>query len=41
VVADVKHRTNNWQWVDRLANAQDQAAVVKFLESINAKTQPF
>jgi YVTN family beta-propeller protein len=41
VVADVKHRTNNRKWVDRLAKAQDQAAVVKFLESINAKTQPF
>jgi YVTN family beta-propeller protein len=41
VLADKKHRTNNGKWVDRLGNAQDQAAVVKFLESINAKTQPF
>jgi YVTN family beta-propeller protein len=40
VVADVKHRTGNGQFIDRLSNAADQAKVVSFLESIDASTVP-
>lgn len=41
VVADVRHRTDNGQIPDALANPADQAKVVKFLESIDFNTVPF
>jgi YVTN family beta-propeller protein len=41
VVADVQHRTANGTLPDVLANAADQALVVKFLESIDVNTVPF
>lgn len=41
VVADVKHRTDNGQIPDALANPADQSKVVKFLESIDFNTVPF
>lgn len=41
VVADVRHRTDNGQIPDVLANPADQAKVVKFLESIDFNTVPF
>jgi hypothetical protein len=41
VVGDVKHRTANGQFPDRLTNATDQVRVVAFLETINAATVPF
>jgi hypothetical protein len=41
LVADVKHRTDNGASADLLVNPADQALVVKFLESIDAKTVPF
>jgi hypothetical protein len=40
-VADVKHRTDNDRRVDYLSNTNDQAKVVKFLESIDVATVPF
>jgi hypothetical protein len=41
VVSDVKHRTDNGRMPDALSNPADQVLVVKFLESIDAKTVPF
>ena len=41
VLSDVNHRTANGTLPDRLANPELQALVVKFLESIDAKSQPF
>jgi len=41
VVADVKHRTDNGRRPDGLSNTNDQAKVVKFLESIDVHTVPF
>jgi len=41
VVADVKHRTENGELPDALANPADQALVVRFLESIDVNTVPF
>jgi hypothetical protein len=40
VVDNVKHRTANGKQPDRLANANDRARVVKFLQSIDARTKP-
>ena len=39
VVGNVKHRTANGKQPDRLPNARDRALVVKFLKSIDARTQ--
>ena len=41
VVSDLKHRTANGRWSDRLANSLDQSLVVAFLESIDTRTVPF
>ena len=41
VVSDVKHRTGNGARPDGLSNTDDQAKVVKFLESIDVHTVPF
>ena len=41
VVSDVNHRTGNGHLPDRLTSASDRAAVVRFLESIDADTPPF
>jgi len=41
VVADMKHRTENGRRPDGLSNPNDQAKVVKFLESIDVHTVPF
>jgi hypothetical protein len=41
VVSDVKHRTDNGRRPDVLSNTNDQAMVVKFLESIDVHTVPF
>jgi hypothetical protein len=41
VVGDVKHRTANNTLPDVLTTPESQALVVKFLESIDAQTQPF
>ena len=40
VVGNVKHRTQNGRQPDRLPNARDRALVVKFLQSIDARTKP-
>ena len=41
VVSDVKHRTANGTRPDGLGNTNDQAKVVKFLESLDVHTVPF
>src|SRR5204863_3770008 len=41
VVADVKHRTDNGRVPDGLSDPNDQARVVKFLESIDVHAVPF
>jgi hypothetical protein len=41
VVADLKHRTDNGTRPDGLSNTNDQAKVVKFLESLDLRTVPF
>ncbi len=41
VVSDVKHRTANGTRPDALGNTNDQAKVVKFLESLDVHTVPF
>jgi hypothetical protein len=41
VVANVKHRTDNGRIPDGLSNTNDQAKVVKFLESIDLGAVPF
>jgi hypothetical protein len=41
VVSDVKHRTDNGRRPDGLSNTNDQAKVVKFLESVDVHTVPF
>ncbi|HXJ55465.1 MAG TPA: beta-propeller fold lactonase family protein, partial [Verrucomicrobiae bacterium] len=41
VVSDVNHRTDNGQLPDVLANPDDQARLVRFLESIDVNTVPF
>ena len=41
VIGDVKHRTDNGRIPDGLSNTNDQAKVVKFLESIDVHTVPF
>ena len=41
VIADVAHRTSNGRTPDYLTNPADQALVVKFVESIDARTLPF
>lgn len=41
VVSDVKHRTDNGRRPDGLSDTNDQAKVVKFLESIDVHTVPF
>ena len=40
VLGNIQHRTANGTLNDRLANPQDRALVVRFLESINAQTMP-
>jgi YVTN family beta-propeller protein len=40
VLGNVKHRTANGTTPDRLVSPKDQAAVVAFLQSINAGTKP-
>ncbi len=40
VVGNVKHRTANGKQADKLPNARDRALVVKFLQSIDARTKP-
>jgi YVTN family beta-propeller protein len=41
VVGDVKHRTANGTQPDGLPNPEQQAAVVKFLETLDVRTPPF
>jgi hypothetical protein len=41
VLADVNHRTVDGTLPDVLANPNDQAKVVKFLEEIDNNTNPF
>jgi hypothetical protein len=41
VLADVNHRTAKGTLKDVLASPKNQAAVVKFLEHIDASTKPF
>ena len=41
VVGDREHRTGNGRFPDTLADPARQALVVRFVESISAKTQPF
>jgi YVTN family beta-propeller protein len=40
VVGNLKHRTANGKQPDKLPNARDRALVVKFLQSIDARTKP-
>jgi YVTN family beta-propeller protein len=40
VVGNIKHRTQNGRQPDRLPNSKDRALVVKFLQSIDARTKP-
>jgi cytochrome c peroxidase len=41
VLADVNHRTGNHKFADILSDPRRQAQVVRFLESIDARTRPF
>jgi hypothetical protein len=41
VVSDLKHRTDNGRIPDGLSNTNDQAKVVKFLESLDLHAVPF
>ena len=40
MVGNLKHRTANGKQPDKLPNAKDRALVVKFLQSIDARTKP-